>query len=506
MNIFAWGLIFLATGIVFTIFILGIPLFIRAPKNQPTIIRMIGAILSFGIFSLITILLLNETNYSDGHVVAPIFRSMIFLMSPATLICILLQILFIRSTRKSVIDYRLLAIFLVLAALFSAGAIGLNQYITPFGASNFNSQLLITLIRGIGFSCLMLWFFYEAQKTLKIQKSFILSLVKILAAIFLLQTIVGVTFTVTDYFTNQPSSSLYKDLIDLDLVLRMIRLGVFCTFEVLLSIYWVQHYSLNAIEEREKQERIQQLLLEKDVLIEKLSNSSTLIESGALSAGLAHELNQFLARIEFNRDEVSQLIKKSGVKPEDLQLPLDNILKANTSAAQLIMSLRKLFNRGKEDASICIIDDLVKDVASLYVSRIQKSHIQLVMDLQVNEQQYIWESLIRQVVVNLLSNAIEALDASSQKDKVIQIQSSLDRDGSYCLVVTDNGPGIQAEQGIKIFNLFATSKSSGNGIGLWLSRYIIERHKGSLTYKNLPDAGGVSFIVTIPSLLNRTVT
>jgi signal transduction histidine kinase len=186
------------------------------------------------------------------------------------------------------------------------------------------------------------------------------------------------------------------------------------------------------------------------------------------------------------------------VKPEDLKLPLDNILKANNSAAKLIVSLKKLFNHGEEDYSLCSIDDLVREVSSLYKGRMQKSQIQMTMDLQASGQQYIWESLFRQVVVNLLSNAIEALDTSFQSNKMIQINSILEKNGDYRLVITDNGPGISPQQGAKIFTLFATSKSAGNGIGLWLSHHIIERHQGSLTYQNLPDKGGVSFIVTIP--------
>ena len=245
--------------------------------------------------------------------------------------------------------------------------------------------------------------------------------------------------------------------------------------------------------------QIQALMQEKDVLIENLSNSSTLIESGALSAGLAHELNQFLGRIALNRDEILQLINRPGVNSEELKLPLDNILKANQSAANLIVSLKKLFNHGPEDSSLSSVDDLLKDVVSLYVGRIQKSNIEIVLDLQVAGQQFIWESLFRQVIVNLLSNAIEVLDTTSKSHKVIQIQSSIDQSGNYLLKFTDNGPGINEEQGAKIFNLFVTSKSGGTGIGLWLSRYIIERHKGSLTYENLPENGGVSFIISIPN-------
>jgi signal transduction histidine kinase len=289
------------------------------------------------------------------------------------------------------------------------------------------------------------------------------------------------------------------DIAHVDVSSRVLRGTLFIFIQLLILMHWMENFSYKAIDLKARDRQVEDLLHEKDMLIENLSNSSTLIESGALSAGLAHELNQFLGRIALNRDEISQLINRPGVNSEELKLPLDNILKANQSAANLIVSLKKLFNHSAEDSSLCHVDDLVKDVVSLYVGRVQKSSIEIVLDLQANRQQFIWESLFRQMIVNLLSNAIEALDTTFKSNKVIQIQSSVDQSGNYLLKFTDNGPGINAEQGIKIFNLFATSKSSGTGIGLWLSRYIIERHKGSLTYENLPDNGGVSFIISIPN-------
>jgi C4-dicarboxylate-specific signal transduction histidine kinase len=288
------------------------------------------------------------------------------------------------------------------------------------------------------------------------------------------------------------------DISHFDISSRVLRGTLFIFLQLLILMHWMENFSHNAVMIKIRDEQIQALLQEKDVLIENLSNSSTLIESGALSAGLAHELNQFLGRIALNRDEIGLLISQPVVRPEDLKLPLDNILKANQSAASLIMSLKKLFNHGAEDCSLCSVDELVKDIVYLYKDRIQKSNIQITLDLQVNECQFVWESLFRQVIVNLLTNAIEALDASSQMSKVIQIRSSIDQQGVYSLTITDNGPGINTQQNSKIFSLFVTSKSSGTGIGLWLSRYIVDRHKGSLTYKNLDNASGVSFMLTIP--------
>ncbi len=347
--------------------------------------------------------------------------------------------------------------------------------------------------------CLLSWTLYEATISNRQLPTIWFALIRSTSLIF-----IGIflIWMVVIFIANQ-QGYIYGftrlDISHFDVSSRVLRGTLFIFIQLLILMHWMENFSYNAIKVKIRDEQIQSLLQEKDVLIENLSNRSTLIESGALSAGLAHELNQFLGRIALNRDEISQLINQPDVKPESLKLPLDNILKANQSAANLIVSLKKLFNHSAEDSSLCSVDDLVKDVISLYVGRIKKSNIEIVLDLQVTEPQLIWESLFRQVIVNLLSNAIEALDISSQKNKLIQIQSSLDQNGHYCLVITDNGAGINAQQGAKLFNLFATSKSSGTGIGLWLSRYIIERHKGSLTYQNLPEDGGVSFIINIPS-------
>jgi signal transduction histidine kinase len=120
------------------------------------------------------------------------------------------------------------------------------------------------------------------------------------------------------------------------------------------------------------------------------------------------------------------------------------------------------------------------------------------LDLRVKEPIIVWDSLIRQVIANLITNAIEALDLLARDNKVIRIKSDLDEKGCYRLSVTDNGFGIKPENADKLFSLFVSSKSSGTGVGLWLSRHIIERHQGSLHYQNLPDDSGVSFIMTIP--------
>ena len=347
--------------------------------------------------------------------------------------------------------------------------------------------------------CLLSWMLFEATISNKQFPSIWFNLIRSTSLIFIGIFLIWMAVIFITNYQGHIFGFTRLDIAHVDVSSRVLRGTLFIFIQLLILMHWMENFSYKAIDLKARDKQVEDLLHEKDVLIENLSNSRTLIESGALSAGLAHELNQFLGRIALNRDEISQFINQPNVKPENLKLPLDNILKANQSAANLIVSLKKLFNRSTEDSALCHVDDLVKDVVSLYVGRLQKSNIEIVLDLQVAGQQFIWESLFRQVIVNLLSNAIDALDTTSKNHKVIQIQSSIDQAGNYLLKFIDNGPGINAVQGAKIFNLFATSKSGGTGIGLWLSRYIIERHKGSLTYENLPDARGVSFILTMPN-------
>jgi signal transduction histidine kinase len=264
-------------------------------------------------------------------------------------------------------------------------------------------------------------------------------------------------------------------------------------------MHWIDNFSHNAIKVKTRDKQIQDLLLEKDALIENLSNKNALVETGALSAGLAHEFNQFLARIELNSGEVLDKINRPDVNLEEIKFSMGNIIKANHSAANLIISLKKLFQSGKDVPLAINLDTLVDEVASLYVERARKSGILIKLDLQASKPIFVWDSLMRQAVANLISNAIDALDLLDRDNKIICIESGYDEKGWHRFSVADNGFGIKPDYADKLFELFVSSKSSGTGVGLWLSRHIIERHQGLLTYQNLPDKSGVSFIVSIPT-------
>ena len=498
MSTFPWGFTFLITGVCIAIFLLVFPLFIKSPKNKPSLIWLIGLLLGTTSFVYATFFLVSRTSIFNFQESLPFFKSVPLAVAPMLFTAYFLQPLFLRSARASISFYQLLVLAIPLFLQYSLVLLFSSRVLSFSSYANLRAGFFMSLQLALGFLYVTAWLLYETRQHLKINQSFVLRLVYIFTGLIVGVTIAWLFFLLFDLWTNQAISEGLGGILSLDINNRILRMGFYTIVEILLTAYWVQNYSAGAIEERLQKERVQALLTEKDALIMRLSNEGALIETGALSAGLAHELNQFLAMIELNSDEALHQMDQVDVKIDDLKPSIQNILSANHSAASLISSLRMLFKSNHSDLVSCDLDTLVSDVTLLYRERLKKSNIQLKLDLTVHKKWVVWESLLRQVIVNLLSNAIEALDATSRDGKTIIISSEIDEKGQYQLRVQDNGPGIHPNQENKLFNLFGTSKSGGTGIGLWLSQYIAERHKGKLHYFNLPNHGGVSFILTIP--------
>jgi len=495
MSSFFWGFSFLIGGIALAIFFIGIPLYSRSPKNQPSTIWIIG--LSFAMTTLgLAIFFLANDSYIQYK--PPFFKSTAMILGPLFYTSQYLQPLFLRSTRKHLSDYQLALFVLPLMCQFSiAGVFSLYpQAFSEYASSNFGS--LFSLHMAIGFFVIIAWLSYEATQKLKVESSYLLRIIQVISVILVLHTVIWLLFLIVDFQNQGEISNDIGGLMTLELNNRIIRMGAFCIFELLLSIYWFQTYSSRAIQEREQHDDMRRLMLEKDKLIRNLANSSTLIETGALAAGLAHELNQFLARIEINGDLALRRIRQSDSLGQDLEPSIQNILQANNAAAQLISSLKKLFINGNDESSLVDGNVLVRDTVSLYEKRLIHSKITIEMNLRATEKVFLWDSLFRQLVSNLISNAVDALETITKENKKIVIGTRINHDGHYEMTFSDNGPGISPDQQERIFDLFVSTMKSGNGIGLWLCRYIVERHHGFISCVNLPNGEGAAFTVSIP--------
>jgi len=400
----------------------------------------------------------------------------------------LFQPLYFRALRKKVPKKFILA---------SLGCLILF-YIAAFLVGKSGNYLDRSIYVYIFILCLLGWILFETSVSSNQTPTIWSNLIRSTSVTFIIIFIIWLAIIFVTNHQGHFFGFTLHDISQFDISSRVLRGSLFVFLQLLILMHWMENFSYNAIQLTMRNKQIKTLLQEKDILIENLSNKNALVETGALSAGLAHEFNQFLAKIELNSGEVLDKIKRPNLDLEDLKYSMSNILKANHSAANLIVSLRKLFQSGKDSAVATNVDKLVEEVASLYEDRAQKSAILVTLDLRAQEPIFVWDSLVRQVVANLISNAIEALDSLDRNDKTIHIETKYDDKGWYRLCVTDNGLGIKPEQEDKLFSLFASSKPSGTGIGLWLSYYIAERHQGTLSFENLPNQGGVTFSMSIP--------
>jgi C4-dicarboxylate-specific signal transduction histidine kinase len=269
----------------------------------------------------------------------------------------------------------------------------------------------------------------------------------------------------------------------------------------IMFIYWIKYDSSFARKAKEDKAKVLELLREKDSLINELSKVNSLASAGALAGGLAHELNQYLAMIQINADEA---LNHSANNPayEIFRIPLKRILDANRDAAGMIGSLRATFSV-REDTHIRMeIAEAIKDVSNLYRGRMVKSKIELKLSIPNQVGVISWGAQLSIVLSNLILNAIEALDASHNLNKLIVI--SYESTEKFILIkIFDNGSAIQSDKVDSIFTLLSTTKKEGIGVGLWLSKFIMEKNNSDLFFENAND-GGVDFILKIPkSLLSQ---
>jgi len=242
------------------------------------------------------------------------------------------------------------------------------------------------------------------------------------------------------------------------------------------------------------------LLAEREEIIRHLTLFNKTAGMGALVASLAHELNQPLTVIQTNTGMIELLLNDHDAPPNQdarIDKALAGLRKANQRAATIIRTLRNMFGQGRKSISAFDFNELVNDVLLLCQPTLHEQAI----DVQVQLHSQVFnltgdKSQLQQVLLNLITNAIEAFPTTFAGVKKISVQTSLEND-QMVLTVADNGTGIAPEIEAVVFELLRTNKETGMGIGLWLSKTIIDSHQGSIHFTtNLNQ--GTRFVVRLP--------
>jgi len=250
--------------------------------------------------------------------------------------------------------------------------------------------------------------------------------------------------------------------------------------------------------EIQKKTQVQQLLAERDELIQSLISAKKSAEVGALSAALAHELNQPLCAMQLNTECLQMELSSVVTNPLMRQELISRILADNQRASEIITALRQIFSNTTLVPQRVDLVEVMSSLEKLFLPLAKKENVSIRRNypitggchVLVNPQEF------QQVLLNLLNNAVQALSDITDRERCIGITISKTGNRAY-LSVADNGNGIDPTTQATIFNLLSSNKYAGMGLGLWLSQHIIERHKGRL-YVAAQPGWATTFMIELP--------
>ena len=240
------------------------------------------------------------------------------------------------------------------------------------------------------------------------------------------------------------------------------------------------------LQEREAEARYQR---------EQLTHLTRISTLGEMAAGIAHEINQPLTAIASYAQACQRLL---GSADPDSALLNDTLVKIAEQARRggdIIRRVRSMATHRRAQRQSTDINAVVRECAemSAYESRVKG--VDITLQLQEDLPSVLMDAVqIQQVVLNLLRNSMDAVLSQSGERRVVISTSQLA--DMLCISVADNGPGVDESTAQRLFEHFFTTKESGMGIGLSISKSIVDAHGGSLYYE--PGQPGATFKFTLP--------
>ena len=202
---------------------------------------------------------------------------------------------------------------------------------------------------------------------------------------------------------------------------------------------------------------------------------------GEMATGMAHELNQPLAAIVMYCGTAASLVNSLPSPPQQLGEVLERAKEQAHRAGDIIRNLREFVSKGGKDKEPFDLDKAIWNVITFLKWEVQESGVKIDLRLGGQTRKITANKIqIEQVLVNLVRNSLEAIGLANITGGRVVIQTRLLPNNMIEVTVTDNGPGIDTIMAGKIFDQFQTSKETGMGIGLSLSRTVIEAHGGKL--------------------------
>jgi len=233
--------------------------------------------------------------------------------------------------------------------------------------------------------------------------------------------------------------------------------------------------------------------------LERVARVTTM---GELTASLAHEINQPIAATITNGNTCLHWLKRDPPDVEEAREAASRTVQAATRTAEIVKRIRVVFKRGTTQREPVDLNEVIRETVALLGSEADRNLVGIRMELAADLPIAMADRVqLQQVFANLVLNGIEAMKGLRPAE--LTVESRRDGNGGLLISVSDTGVGLAAEQLGQIFRAFYTTKPDGTGMGLPISRSIIESHGGRL-WASANAGRGATFHFTLPSQLEAT--
>jgi PAS domain S-box-containing protein len=224
---------------------------------------------------------------------------------------------------------------------------------------------------------------------------------------------------------------------------------------------------------------------------EDLAHVARVTSMGELTASIAHEVNQPLAAVVTNANACLHWLAARPSNLQEAELTANRIIRDANRASQVIQRIRTFLTRGEPQHAPVQIADVIREVTELMAGKAMSKNVVLAVSGPDLPPVMGDRVQLQQVLINLVMNGIEAMAGEGAGSQTLRIIASREGPAEIRVAVIDRGPGLEEKARDRVFDAFYTTKPQGMGMGLAISRSIIEAHGGRLWAERNPDGGEV---------------
>ena len=231
----------------------------------------------------------------------------------------------------------------------------------------------------------------------------------------------------------------------------------------------------------------------------ELAHVTRVMTLGELTASIAHEINQPLAAIVTNGNAGLRWLRASRPNVAEVGSAIERIIKDSYRASAIISRIRSLVKKTAPRNESVDLDEVIREVLALAESEARRNRVTLRREVADESPRVSGDRVqLQQVILNLVINGLESIGKRNNGSRVLSFVSHRQTDGSVLIAVRDSGIGIDPASAAQVFDAFFTTKADGMGMGLAISRTIVESHGGRLWAEpNSPN--GAVFQFTLPT-------